>query len=154
MDLLFFIKFIQLISGIVAMSCIIGAFKVINGYQLGSPDFTFLFLTNFCIWIYSMFFIGYTLYRLSYPEEILTWGIEVLFIVFLFSGGIAGTFSNVYQDCSKLANVSCNTLMTGILFTFLNMILFIVSLLRSIKNYKDNIRVDDSIIKTPRNCPI
>lgn len=148
------LRFTQFIFGLIAMSCITTSFKVINGYQLGSPEYTFLFLLSFSIWFYSLIY----LFRIHFlqkeiPNKILLISIDTIITICLFSGGIAGVSANIYQDCDKLSNVKCSSLISGLVFTFLNLIVFIWTIGYNILYYTRTNTIDMNTVTTPVGNP-
>lgn len=144
------LRFSQFVFGLIAMSCISSAFRVVNGYQLGSPDFNFLFLLNFCIWVYSLIYImRYYILNRELISSIFIICSDLAFSICLMIGGITGSLANIYKDCDKLSNVSCGSLTTGIVFNFMNMLLFLTTF--CLIMYKENYQKNEYIIQTPRN---
>lgn len=149
------LRFSQFLCGLIAMSCISGAFKVVNGFQLGSTEFTFLFLLNFCIWIYSLTYLyRYYIMKRQFPQNLYLYGFEILFIICLFSGSIAGVVANIYENCDKLSNVNCGALTTGIVFSFLNLGLSLFIMYFNIQSNIINNTIDMDSVSTPVGNPL
>lgn len=142
------IRALQFVFATVSIISIASGFKVINGYQVISPDFTFLYILNSSIMIYSGYYLlKYILLQIPLSKYLFVIIFDTVIALCILISGITSATSELYTNCDDLYPVRCGGLTSGIIFTFLNLLTFgfTISYMIYIKKNEKN------IISTPTN---